>query len=63
GTYLLAVDTHGALYELFTADDLKKGLLEFIDGPCGLGPAGLKGGLIEFPFGLGAPEDLSGDLI
>nr|GFD00188.1 hypothetical protein [Tanacetum cinerariifolium] len=47
GTYLLAVDTHGALYEFFTADDLRKGL---------------KGGLIEFPCGLG-PEDLSGGLI
>nr|GFB51895.1 hypothetical protein [Tanacetum cinerariifolium] len=45
GTYLLTVGTHGVLYELFTADDLKKGL---------------KVGLIEFPCGLG-PEDLSGD--
>nr|GEZ24439.1 ribonuclease H-like domain-containing protein [Tanacetum cinerariifolium] len=27
GTYLLAVDTHGALYELFTANDLRKGLV------------------------------------
>nr|GEZ49009.1 reverse transcriptase domain-containing protein [Tanacetum cinerariifolium] len=46
GTYLLTVGTHGALYELFTADDLKKGL---------------KGGLIEFPCGLG-PEDLNGGM-
>nr|GFD15673.1 hypothetical protein [Tanacetum cinerariifolium] len=27
GTYLLAVDTHGALYELFTADELRNGLV------------------------------------
>nr|GFD03246.1 hypothetical protein [Tanacetum cinerariifolium] len=47
GTYLLTVGTHGALYELFTGDDLKKGL---------------KGGLIEFACGLG-PEDLNGGLI
>nr|GFB54111.1 reverse transcriptase domain-containing protein [Tanacetum cinerariifolium] len=59
GSYLLTVGTHGALYEFFTADDLRKVLVSYeglnedlIESPCGLGPEDLSEGLIGAPFGL-----------
>nr|GEW06649.1 hypothetical protein [Tanacetum cinerariifolium] len=48
GTYLLAVDTHGALYELFTADELRK--------------VQILGSGISIPLAVGTPSTGSGNL-